>query len=143
MESWKDISGFDSRYQVSDLGNVRSLLSNKILKPSPTTWGHLQVSLSNPPIIRRKDLYVHRLVLEAFVGEAPDEFVCRHLNGNPSDNRLENLQWGTQTENARDRWEHERIRLYNNAYQCGFEDGLANASVEIARLKSLLDKNSL
>jgi hypothetical protein len=49
---------------------------------------------------------VHRLVLEAFVGPRPDGLVCRHLDGNCENNRLDNLEWGTQAENARDRIRH-------------------------------------
>jgi DNA invertase Pin-like site-specific DNA recombinase len=45
-------------------------------------------------------------VLEAFVGECPPGHECRHLNGNKTDNRVENLAWGTSAENARDRVRH-------------------------------------
>lgn len=50
--------------------------------------------------------YVHRLVLEAFRGAAPNGHECRHLNGDTADNRLSNLQWGTPQENAADRARH-------------------------------------
>ncbi len=49
---------------------------------------------------------VHRLVLLVFVGPCPPGMGCRHLNGNPADNRLENLAWGTHTENMADRNRH-------------------------------------
>ena len=49
---------------------------------------------------------VHRLVLEAFVGPRPEGMVARHLNGDPGDNRLENLAWGTQSENNYDKVRH-------------------------------------
>ena len=49
---------------------------------------------------------VHRLVLETFVGQSPDGYQCRHLNGDRSDNRLENLRWGTRSENQMDRLLH-------------------------------------
>lgn len=48
----------------------------------------------------------HRLILEAFVGLRPAGMVCRHLNGDPADNRIENLQWGTYHENAEDARKH-------------------------------------
>lgn len=45
---------------------------------------------------------VHRIVLEAFVGPRPDGYECRHLDGNPFNNALSNLQWGTHEENCQD-----------------------------------------
>lgn len=70
------------------------------LKPSPDEDGHLVVG------IRGKTHYLHCLILEAFVGPCPPGMECRHLNGNPADNRLENLAWGTHTENQQDRFAH-------------------------------------
>ncbi len=52
---------------------------------------------------------VHRLVLRAFRGKCPPGMVCRHLNGNPADNRLRNLAWGTPKQNGEDRAEHARL----------------------------------
>lgn len=49
---------------------------------------------------------VHRLVLETFVGQCPAGMEARHLNGDPSDNRLENLAWGTPKENQSDQYRH-------------------------------------
>lgn len=48
------------------------------------------------------DCYLHRLILETLVGPCPEGMECRHLNGNPADNRLENLKWGTHSENVQD-----------------------------------------
>lgn len=55
---------------------------------------------------KQKRHLIHRLVLEAFVGPCPEGMECRHLNGDPTDNRLENLCWGTPRENADDRIRH-------------------------------------
>lgn len=51
---------------------------------------------------------VHRLVLENFVGPCPEGMECRHLDGNPANNHLNNLKWGTKVENAKDRELHGR-----------------------------------
>lgn len=50
--------------------------------------------------------YIHRLVLETYVGPCPKGMECRHLNGNPLDSRLENLCWGTKKENKQDSVQH-------------------------------------
>jgi len=52
---------------------------------------------------RYHKVYIHRLLLEAFVGECPLKNECRHLNGNRLDNNLDNLKWGTRSENQLDR----------------------------------------
>lgn len=55
---------------------------------------------------RNRSIAVHILVLEAFVGPCPPGMECRHLDGNPANNRLDNLCWGTKLENAQDRIRH-------------------------------------
>ena len=104
MENWKDIPGYEGRYQVSDQGRVRSFCLDtrgRFLKPGRMPSGHLSVALG-----RRNSQCVHRLVLLAFVGPPPKKSECRHLNGVPSDNRLENLKWGTRSENIGDDFVH-------------------------------------
>lgn len=66
--------------------------------------GYLVVTLcKNHKKYTRK---IHRLVLETYGPLKLDSQVCRHLNGNPADNRLENLCWGTPSENQLDRNKH-------------------------------------
>ena len=65
------------------------------------TQGHLSVALG-----RGNSRCVHELVLLAFVGAKPPKHECRHLNGDPADNRLENLAWGTRSENIKDAVAH-------------------------------------
>ena len=55
--------------------------------------------------------YIHRLVLETFVGPCPKGTQCRHLNNDKLDNRLSNLIWGTQKQNQLDRWTHHTNKL--------------------------------
>ncbi len=54
----------------------------------------------------KKQVYVHQLVLGAFVGPCPIGMECRHLDGNPSNNFLSNLRWGTHLENMEDMRRH-------------------------------------
>lgn len=68
--------------------------------------GHLYF-LPNPRSLGR--VYVHRAVLEAFVGPRPDGMISRQLNGNPQDNRVENLARGTHAENTADAHAHGDI----------------------------------
>lgn len=107
-EVWRPIATAEG-YEVSNFGAVKSLPGGrrhgKILKQSslPKT-GYKQVF----PCVNGKSvpMYVHRLVLEAFVGTCPDGMECRHLDGDPSNNMLENLCWGTPKQNQHDRKQH-------------------------------------
>lgn len=104
-EIWKDIKGYEQLYQISNLGNVRSLNYNhtkqsKIIKPN--TNRYLQVTLCQNG--RLQYLAIHRLVYETFVGEIPEGMQVNHINEDVKDNRLENLNlmdcktninWGT------------------------------------------------
>jgi hypothetical protein len=74
------------------------------LKPSVKDSGHLSVILCRDG--KRHNRYVHRLVLEAFIGPRPEGQETRHLNGRPGDNQIDNLVWGTRTENRADRVRH-------------------------------------
>ena len=64
---------------------------------------------------RKKEERVHRLVLEAFVGPLPDGMVTRHLDGNPLNNHISNLQYGSQSENGLDTVRHGRHHWANRA----------------------------
>lgn len=115
QETWRDVPDFPG-YQVSDLGRVRSRLSRgrcrerfvsswRILSPGRLPKGYLSVHLQRDGLTHHR--YVHRLVLEAFVGPCPPECEARHvLSPDPRDNRLVNLAWGTPKENAGDTLAH-------------------------------------
>jgi hypothetical protein len=98
QEEWRPIPGHP-RYLVSDQGRVA-----KLMKPRETELGYLRVGLTTRGEITKR--FVHHWVLEAFVGPKPPDCECRHLDGNPTNNRFSNLQWGTASENARDKIRH-------------------------------------
>lgn len=101
-EEWKDIEGYEGLYQVSNLGNVKSLNYNrtgkpKLLKLAEDYDGYLLVSLSkNGKHITTK---VHRLVANAFLGK--NNLQINHKNENKKDNRLINLEYCTAKYNKR------------------------------------------
>lgn len=96
---YKDIPNFEGLYKVSNTGKIFSNISNKHLKPSKNR-GYERVSLCKNGKI--KDVFIHQAVLWAFVGVQPKGIEVRHLNSDPSDNRLENLCYGTKSENMQD-----------------------------------------
>jgi hypothetical protein len=112
QETWKPVVGYEGLYEVSNAGRVRSiprrvnfgpssrLSPQTILRPRTIPSGHQTVSIYKDR--KRKTAKVHRLVLEAFVGPAPEGMECCHNNGIASDNRVENLRWDTASANRRD-----------------------------------------
>lgn len=94
-EIWKPVLGFEGRYEVSNLGNVKSLITNKLLKPKTTSRGYMFVNLGK----ELKTKLVHRLVWEAFNGPIPEGLQINHLDENKHNNSLTNLSLVTQREN--------------------------------------------
>lgn len=110
-EEWRSVVGHEGRYEVSSLGRVRSLdmapgerysraaKPGRILKLN-TTHTYLRVSL-----VRHRYAYVHHLVAEAFRGarplphSGPGRYEVNHRDGNKRNNRSDNLEWVTSTQN--------------------------------------------
>jgi hypothetical protein len=101
MEIWKNVKGFED-YEVSELGNVKSLKLGKerILKNSIDKKGYYKVNLSNKG--KTKTFKVHKLVAMAFLNHKPCGYkiVVDHIDNNPLNNNVENLQLITPRENT-------------------------------------------
>ncbi|WP_082986317.1 NUMOD4 motif-containing HNH endonuclease [Mycobacterium gordonae] len=119
-ERWLPACGWEGIYEVSDKGRVRSIgrtvhssdgrtyaLCGQYLRQFPMKkgTGHLFVRLSRPGI-QPQTKSVHRLVLTAFAGPGPDGTECCHFDGDPTNNCIENLYWGTRSQNMQDRFRH-------------------------------------
>lgn len=103
-EEWRPVVGYEARYEVSNRGRVR--VSNyrgtgtpKELKCAPCSLGYPRVGLGSEP--QRKELHVHALVAEAFLGARPDGWHVNHRSGIKTENGVENLEYVTPKENNR------------------------------------------
>ncbi len=123
MEIWKQVPGYGGFYEASNLGRIRSkdrivekfcglhkkvvkqFYKSRLLNPSKSDkYGHMSVHLGYDK--KRINVLVHKLVLLAFVGPAPEGTECCHNNGIASDNRIENLRWDSHANNNADRKRH-------------------------------------
>lgn len=97
MENWKNVPGYETLYLISDLGNVKSLHTNKILKPSVDKYGYCRFSATKNK--RQKTLRIHRLVGELFIPNPNNLPQLNHKDGNKSNNCKNNLEWSTDSDN--------------------------------------------
>lgn len=104
-EIWKDILGYEGYYQVSSMGRVRGIdrlnvkgkpLEGRVLKPAISMNYKCVALMKNR---NHKTHKVHSLVCEAFLGKRDKGIECNHINGDKLDNRVENLEYCTRTEN--------------------------------------------
>lgn len=98
MEQWRNIDGYDGLYQVSNEGRVRSLgngnsnnSKEKILKPGTNKDGYQYVILYKNK--EKKYYRVHRLVADTFIPNPLNLPIINHKDENPSNNRVDNLEW--------------------------------------------------
>ena len=105
-EIWKDIQGFESWYQVSNLGNVRRIAPVngsprcKNIKPWVNSRGYSYVTLN---VHCKKTMFrLHRLVAEHFIKKKSDMYTdINHIDGNKQNNTVDNLEWCTRSENMK------------------------------------------
>ena len=95
-EIWKDVEGYENKYQISNLGNVKSLGNNKtkiekILKPGKAKGCYYFINLCKDS--KRKMYFIHRLIALHFIPNPNNFEYIDHINRNTKDNRIENLRW--------------------------------------------------
>lgn len=125
IEIWKSVVGYEGIYEVSSFGRVRSYYIHRgrkaltggspigevamVLVPHRVTHNYLAVKLWRDNTARSRR--VHRMVLDAFVGPRHSGLEAAHFDGNPLNNRLDNLRWATSSENSDDRLRHGRVAI--------------------------------
>ena len=121
-EDWRDIEGYEGRYQVSSMGRVKSLerkdclgrtVKERVLKPCDNGRGYLYISLSDGTGEHKRH-YIHRLVGEAFVPNPLEKEDVNHKDENPSNNHASNLEWLTHKENLNYGMRNERVAKANS-----------------------------
>ncbi|MFD0768883.1 NUMOD4 motif-containing HNH endonuclease [Bacillus sp. CGMCC 1.60114] len=121
-EIWKPIKNFEEKYEVSNFGNTRTIAGvfdrkrdekiikvrkrSKVLKLIDHINGYKYVNLSDA-----KHHYVHRLVAEAFIPKEEGKNFVNHIDGNKSNNCIDNLEWCTHKENLRHARDKQLLRV--------------------------------
>lgn len=126
METWLDILGWVGRYQVSDLGRIRSVRTGRVLRAVALADGYWKVNLYRDG--KSRGCLVHRAALMAFRGEPkPGEQAC-HNDGNKANNALTNLRWDSAIANAADKRAH-------GTHLCG--EAIAKSKLTAAQVREI------
>ena len=98
VEIWKDIPGYEGRYQASNLGRIKSVKSQTIMSNKRSDNDYIIVNLCKDG--KKRSFTAHRLIAKTFLPN-PDNLPCvNHKNENKQDNRVDNLEWCSQSYNS-------------------------------------------
>lgn len=103
-----DIKGFDQRYEVNEVGEIRNKQSDVWLSKRLGTDGYQVVNLYDGS--RKRIARVHRLVAEAFIPNPDNKSTVNHIDGDKLNNNVENLEWATQWENIKHAFNANLVR---------------------------------
>lgn len=121
MQMWKVLKR-NSNYCVNEQGEVLSLRKNKVLSPKRNWDGYLRVQLWEHNSCEY--VSIHRLVAEEFIPNPMNKPFVNHIDGNKSNNSVNNLEWCTQQENIQHAWDtglsktHLNSKLSKAVWQC-------------------------
>lgn len=107
LENWKTIN-FATNYEISDQGNIRNKKTGQVLNPGICGQGYKQVSIKFDDTGKFKKQYVHRLVAMMWLDNPENKREVNHKNLDRSDNRVENLEWVTSSENQQHKFKNNQ-----------------------------------
>ena len=132
-EVWKDIVGYENLYQVSNLGNVKTVKQNKILKQHISAFGYLRCRMRKNN--KTKKIVVHRLVAKAFIPNPENKPCVDHIDTNKQNNNVKNLRWVTYSENMKNPITIKAMNTYKYKKVCCLENGEIFNSISEASKK--------
>jgi hypothetical protein len=154
-EQWKDLVGYEGLYKISDQGNVWSERRQRMLSTKPNKHRGYPEFGAIDANGKQRTMTVHQEIMRAFVGPLPPGRHVRHIDGNPLNNNLSNLAYGTPKQNMDDRRDPdylgaklltidqiEKIK-HDAARGMRAKDIALKHDVDLQRLPSILDKNTI
>lgn len=105
-EIWKDIQGYEGLYQVSNLGNIKSFYTGKILKGG-NYKGYLRLNLYKNGV--KSMVSIHRLVAQTFIPNPENKPEVNHIDEDTTNNMVSNLEWMTSKENCNHGTRNDRL----------------------------------
>ena len=106
-EIWKDIEDYEGIYQVSNLGRVKRVTTDRILKGIKDRGGYLRITLSKNGV--KSNHKIHRLVAQAFIPNPENKPQVNHIDENKTNNLVSNIEWMTAKENLNHGTHNERV----------------------------------
>ena len=110
---WKPIKEWENLYCVNENGEVLSIKTNKLIKGDINSCGYYRVCLYDIKNNRKKRYFRHRLVATHFISNPNDYTEVNHIDGNKSNNSIENLEWISRKQNER----HCRKEIHSKEYK--------------------------
>ena len=145
MEEWRDIEGYEGKYQVSNQGNVKSLNFNntgksKIMKQKLNRYGYYELSLSKNN--KKKTFLVSTLVANAFLGKKNPDMEAMHI-GDTTQNNVENLKYGYRSQIIFNTYKRNMREGSPTRYKIGYDKKKYTSFSEIARRYNMKEKTLL